>query len=322
MATTDNPLKRLIYTFINDFAPWFLGTDIQSVHPLNVELPAQADLRVDQAFRVTMPTGTESILHVEFQGDGSHRPMKWRMLEYMCRFAETYKIDVCSVVMYLGQGVGERDKGDHQVLCPEGRLSLHWRYRVIRLWQIKAKDLLNLNSPALTTLIGQTQIEQPEESLPLAVQQIQSVEDEIDRGNLLSLLQSLIQTEELSQMVQKLIEEEAFLMDTPFLRRIRDEGRKEGLKAVEISRKEGLNEGRKEGQLITQRNNIFQALVLRFDPLTSVSLHIQKQLLLVTELDNLEALFELAIQGDTLEPFQTKLNEILAAQSSQKVAQK
>ncbi len=95
-------------------------------------------------------------------------------------------------------------------------MSIHWRYRVIRLWQVKAEALLELNSPPLTTLIGQTHIEQPAETLPSAVRQIQTVEDEFVRKNLLSLLLALVEEETLNQMVQKLVEEEQSGSQTQF----------------------------------------------------------------------------------------------------------
>jgi hypothetical protein len=40
MAATDHPLKRLVSTFIGDFATWILNSPVRETHPLNVELPA------------------------------------------------------------------------------------------------------------------------------------------------------------------------------------------------------------------------------------------------------------------------------------------
>jgi hypothetical protein len=42
MAATDHPLKRLVSTFIGDFATWLLNSPVRETHPLNVELPADS----------------------------------------------------------------------------------------------------------------------------------------------------------------------------------------------------------------------------------------------------------------------------------------
>jgi hypothetical protein len=91
MATTDHPLKRLVSTFIADFAAWILNSPVRETHPLNVELPADS-LVTDQVFRVTLGDGRELVLHIEFQGRRSSQPMPWPMLEYMQRLAGTYRL--------------------------------------------------------------------------------------------------------------------------------------------------------------------------------------------------------------------------------------
>ena len=42
MAATDHPLKRLVSTFIMEFASWLLSTPVRAARPLNVELPADS----------------------------------------------------------------------------------------------------------------------------------------------------------------------------------------------------------------------------------------------------------------------------------------
>ena len=39
MAETDSLLKRLVSTFMLDFAAWLLGTAVQTARPLQSELP-------------------------------------------------------------------------------------------------------------------------------------------------------------------------------------------------------------------------------------------------------------------------------------------
>lgn len=293
MAQTDNPLKRLVTHFIDDFAPWLLKQEIQDVQARNVELPAPEDQAVDLVFEVTLATGQVSLLHIEFQGRSTRRPMKWRELEYMARLAETSRINLISVVIYIGAGVGAKDTGQHQVTRPDGNMSLSWSYDVVHLWKVKSKELLALGVPALTSLIGQTDIEEPEEDLPQAVEQIQQIADPEARGRLLTILTTLIDEEEFMDMVEKLIEEDELLMNTPFLRRIKKQ-------AGENAR----TEGRLEGEIAKQRENIVEILTLRFDPPISFYRKLTRHLETMTDNADLENLFALAVQVETLADFQ------------------
>ncbi len=142
MAKTDNPLKRLSSDFITDFATWLLGDNVLTVRPSNTALlPSEEEIRADEVFDVTLKKGPPITLHIDFQGRRIRRPMRWRVLDYMSRLAETYDIDVCSVVIYVGKGAGSTDKGRHQVRCA-GKVVLSWRYRVIHLWKMKARELI------------------------------------------------------------------------------------------------------------------------------------------------------------------------------------
>src|SRR4029453_2772983 len=105
MASTDSPLKRLVSTFITDFAAWLLKTQVQEARPLNIELPGET-LAVDQVFRVVLADGRQGILHIEFQGRRSHPPMPWRMLEYIARLAGTYRLELLSVLFSVCVGAG------------------------------------------------------------------------------------------------------------------------------------------------------------------------------------------------------------------------
>ncbi len=106
-------------------------------------------------------------------------------------------------------------------------------------------------------------------------------------------------------------------MAPPFLRRIREEsweaghqkGLDEGLKAVETRYQADLQ----EAQLMTRREDVLNALVLRFDPPTSISRLIDKKLQQVAEREELEDFFSLAIQCDTIDAFQTALDDLTTA---------
>lgn len=177
MPETDNPLKVLVRDFASDFAAWLLNVEpgiVQSVRALNIELPAGA-VRSDTVFYVTLTDGRDVLLHIEFQGERSERPMPWRMVDYLGKIAEReldyrYRrladVPLCAAVLYVGDGAGVHDTGEYQIACPTDGLTLAWRYRVIRLWQMRAEELLALGRPALLTLLGQTRIADPGAGCP------------------------------------------------------------------------------------------------------------------------------------------------------------
>ncbi len=107
-------------------------------------------------------------------------------------------LPLCSTVLYIGEGAGVHDAGEYRVGCLDGGLTLAWRYRVIRPWQMPAEELLALGRPALLTLLGQTRIEEPERVVPQAVEALGQVADADQRSRLFGLLVSLIRDESLS----------------------------------------------------------------------------------------------------------------------------
>jgi predicted transposase YdaD len=251
MAETDSLLKRLVSTFILDFAGWLLGTAVQTARPLQSELPGTT-VAVDQVFQVTLANDRELLLHLEFQGRRSHEPMQWRMLEYMPRLARLHRLDLESVVLYIGRGAGADDTGIYQVNGLDGTPVLAWRYRVMRLWQMPATELIAARQVAPLALLGQTQIAQPEVILPAVVTRIRRVADEVLRGHILSALLALLPDEEMVSMVERLLEEDEWLLELPYLRRIRAEGRREG-----------EAEGRRQGEAEV----LLRQLRIRFGPL-------------------------------------------------------
>jgi len=267
MTTADDLLKSLIDNFTLDFATWLLNTPIQSVAPLNLELPAQPKTFVDRVFLVTTATQQEVNLHVEFQGRRSRVPVPERMLEYQTRFSQLSKTPTCSVVIYIGRWAGSKDDGHHQQTCPlTGLTILEWRYQVIRLWQLPAEQLLALKKIPLLALVGLTKIDKPEETIPDVVAKIRSLPELTSRQQLFTILISLTENEEIIAMIENLLEpEEELLIDTPFLRRMRDIGRREG-------RAEGRTEGRAEGRLEGEAQLLERQLRQRFGELPSWAL--------------------------------------------------
>lgn len=293
MAETDDPLKRLLHASIKDFAAWLLNTEVVDAHTVNIELSGGEPVRADQLFRVLLATGRTALLHIEFQGRSSRKPMKWRMLDYITRIAEAERdIDLYSVVFYVGEGVGAKDTGEHEVKSPDGSASLYWKYRVVHLWKLKAEDLLALARPGLLPLLGQTQIGNADELLPAIVTQLNAVEDQELQARLFTTLVALVDDEGILTMLEKLMDNEEFVVDTPYLRRVRAE---RAATRIEAARS-------------TRQQDILNIIVLRLNPPIITYRELEKVITAIEEDTVLEQLFVAAVQAEKLEDFQTNLN--------------
>ncbi|MEK8020002.1 MAG: hypothetical protein VSS75_024275 [Candidatus Parabeggiatoa sp.] len=308
MAETDNPLKRLFSDFSTDFAIWLLGDQIASVRPTNIALlPSEEEIRADEIFDVTLTDGRILNLHIDFQGIRSHRPMPWRVLDYISRIAETYHRDVCSVVIYVGKGAGSDDKGRHEVKCSDGKVILSWRYRVIHLWKMKAEKLLKLNRPALLALIGQTQVDNPQKVLPQVVKRLRAVPDDEMRGRLFTALLALMNDKEMIDMIERMIARDNLLLDTPYIRRWRDEGFKEG---IEEGLEKGMKKGRIEGSVSAHHRDLLDVLRLRFEPSLPVYYEIEEGLSTITNERKLKTLLTTAVQSEDLMAFKNVMDNL------------
>jgi predicted transposase YdaD len=128
------------------------------------------------------------------------------------------------------------------------------------------------------------------------IQRLQRAADAEVQTRLLTTLLALVPDEEMATMVERLIEDEGVLLDTPFLRRIRQE-----------SKEEGREEGREEGQLIARRQSILDILVLRFQPSVPIYRSIEKALSTVTSEAELERLLAATVTAKEVAEFQAAL---------------
>jgi hypothetical protein len=91
------------------------------------------------------------------------------------------------------------------------------------LWKTKAQELLDLGKPALLGG-GLMEITDPEDVLPKVVAQAKTVSDAEKQKRLFTEMILLIDDEEILNMLERLIEEEGLLLDTPMMRRLRTQG--------------------------------------------------------------------------------------------------
>ena len=124
--------------------------------------------------------------------------------------------------------------------------------------------------------------------LPAVVARLRAVTDAEARGRLFTDLLALLPEEEMIAMVERLLEDETGLLDTPYLRRIREEGREEG--ALEM-----------------RRSSIVEALTLRLTPPPEVLQQVRQALEAHREEAALARLFTAAIRSTSLAEFQEAL---------------
>jgi hypothetical protein len=248
------------------------------------------------------------------------------MLDYMSRLAERERMDLCSVVFYVGDGAGRDDNGQHQVLGPDDAPSLLWRYRVIRLWEMPAEDLLNLERPALLPLIGQTQLGHPEGIIPKVVQTIGRIESSEAQARLFTALVNLMRDEEVIQMTEKLVQkiDRGLLTDTPYLRRVRQEAREEALAEAgeELLAKQAEWSANRAELLVKQhelqttaqkaislmRDSVLDVLAEQFAPPLVDYRRVAAQLQEVTALEVLHALLQEVLRAADFAAFEQALH--------------
>lgn len=323
MPETDHPLKVLVRDFAPDFAAWLLDVTpaaVQHVRALNIELPAGA-VRSDTVFYVALSDGRDVLLHVEFQGARSERPLPWRMVDYLGKIAEREldyrrlaRLPMCAAVLYVGDGAGAHDTGAYHIACPDGGVTLAWRYRVIRLWQLPAEELLALGRPALLTLLGQTYIADPARVVPQVVAALGQVADVEDRARLLAAFTSLMRDEEILNMAERLLEamDQGLLMDTPFLRRVREKERIAALAEGEMrgearGKAEGEARGEARGKAEGLTEAILDALAIRLNLTATTYRRLEKQVFKLADPERLRELLRVAIQANDVAEFERAL---------------
>lgn len=303
---SDRLLKQLVTDHAVDFATWLLGRAVESAEALPTDLPDEPR-STDLLLRVQQDDSTFCLLHLEFQGRRSPRPMPLRMLDYMARLVQLHGLPLQSVVIYLESGAGRNDTGQHQHLQPNGTPALRWHYQVVALWQMQAEELLALGRRSLLPLIGMTQITQPATTLPQVVAALHAEPDMTQRLELFRQFIGLLKDEELVAMTRELITDLDLeeLREFPFLweqyQRYHQQARDEG-------KAEGIAEGKAEGIAETARaktlEHILEGVVLRFNPSAASYREIEKALHSITDLDRLSTIFRYVFQATDYAAFE------------------
>ncbi|MFP4436195.1 MAG: Rpn family recombination-promoting nuclease/putative transposase [Chloroflexaceae bacterium] len=298
MPISDRLLKQLVTTFAPDFAAWLLNAEVDETEVLPGGLPVETII-VDALFRVRLKDGRTTLLHFEFQGRRSHRPMPLRMLDYLARVVPQYELPILSVVLYLDRGAGSNDTGSHQRVGPDGTPVLTWKYRVIHLWRIPAEDLLALERPSLLPLVGLTEIVRPTEVLPKVVERIRNEADAAQQKELLQQLIGLMKDEEIIAMTKQLLSDLELedLKEHPFL-----------WEQYQRYQERIKTEGRAEGERQKARDNILEVIAVRFNPTAMDYRRVEQMLAMLSDLERLNTLFSLALRSNTFAEYEQALH--------------
>jgi hypothetical protein len=132
--------------------------------------------------------------------------------------------------------------------------------------------------------MGLMRIQQPEITLPKMVERLQTEPNLVKRQNLFNALLALMGNEEYLAMLEKLVDSNDLLLDTPFLRRIRNQ---------------------------TKVEAILRAVIVRLNPPVQLYQDIENKISVIKESEKLDALFTAALTTDSIEVFTTILSELL-----------
>lgn len=163
----DNLCKSLIESNPRPFITWLLGEAVgdTQINILKTELfvePIRADF-------VSFLQVGEQILHLEFQTQADPE-MPLRMLDYYTRLYRQYPPPIRQVVLFLRPTPSANAQMDYF----QTENTVH-RYRVIRLWEVKATDLLPFSTLWPLAILANSP--NPDGLLTEVVKRLETLED-------------------------------------------------------------------------------------------------------------------------------------------------
>ncbi len=147
MTEFDTVSKHLIHTYPHDFARFALQhDDLEVLDVIDTEQPTVKAHRTDSLIRVHV-AGEEALVHHEFQTTDSDPPMPYRMVGYIGRGIQQYRLPIYSIVIYLRPDAGRTDPGHY--LQEQHGFRILVQYKVIRLIEIDGQRILDAGSAGL-----------------------------------------------------------------------------------------------------------------------------------------------------------------------------
>ena len=273
----------------------FFVEGIESARELS-EKALKPSLNVDGAYLIQQ-NRVEKVLHVEFETDPAS-DMPHRMHEYCGILFRKYKKTIISLVVCpFRTSIADPPL----VMLDEGKESLVFHYRVMRLWQYQAYKMLEQHLVFLYALLP-TMEDANYEVLAQALEEMKVYYEGQPKELSIHLLwfdtllwrTDTVSSEDQWRTKKKMDELDDFLEQSPYVQKKKEEGRKEGREiGREIGREEGREIGREEGLeegLARGLQKAFVAIVEgRFPPLVELA---QERVSQVTQPDELGLLLK------------------------------
>ena len=258
----------------------FVGIDPEEVDLLE-ELPQESVSlrRSDFPLWVKLKGGEERIILVEFQTRWE-RDVPLRLIEYTARYKLRYHIPVDSVVVLLRRREGLEEEYRDE--------TIRFRYRLVRVWQMRGKDVLGEKEIWLYPFVPVMRSE--ERDIIAAEEEIYN--SRLERGIKADLLTALAIFSGFrgQEMVRELIRRRRDIMiESP---------------AYEIIKEEGIREGLQQGI----RQMLLETLEVKFE---TVPLRLMRQINEIQDTEALKMLHRQALKSSSIEEFREKMRLIV-----------
>ncbi|HVB25153.1 MAG TPA: hypothetical protein VNG51_24665 [Ktedonobacteraceae bacterium] len=279
--------KRLVRAHARHFTKWLLK-EATFIRQLDNQLQIQS-LYADALLEVELH-GKRGLLHIEFQSyyDAT---MALRTLEYNVMASRQYDhIRVYSVVIYLRDKGGVPTSPYVRDFIDERPVHLFF-YNVIKLWEIPAESIFQLNLTGLLPLIPLTENgKQPEHVQAMIDRLAQQKEmDLLSISNIIGTL-AFTQADEREWFKRRFFMFQDILEDSWMIQEIREEFFNKGIeKGLEQGLEQGLAQERQK-ELQRFRQMVREVAQMRFSELTSLA---EQQ---AEKLDNPDALQHLTME--------------------------
>ena len=258
----------------------FVGIDPEEVDLLE-ELPQESVSlrRSDFPLWVKLKGGEERIILVEFQTRWE-RDVPLRLIEYTARYKLRYRIPVDSVVVLLRRREGLEEEYRDE--------TIRFRYRLVRVWQMRGKDVLGEKEIWLYPFVPVMRSE--ERDIIAAEEEIYNSQLEREvKADLLTAL-AIFSGFRGQEMVRELIRRRRDIMiESP---------------AYEIIKEEGIREGLQQGM----RQMLLETLEVKFE---TVPLRLMRQINEIQDTEALKMLHRQALKSSSIEEFQEKMRLII-----------